>query len=96
MNPDESVGGAHPDQAPVTGIPQSGADLASGVRLVVMVAAVGLAAVGLLSLAAILLTAFLQGEVWPGFVLATYVCLPVAFLLMVSLVVRSFLARRRS
>ncbi|RJT77356.1 hypothetical protein D6T63_15180 [Arthrobacter cheniae] len=58
--------------------------------------AVVFAAIGLVSLAAILATAFLQGTVWPGFVLASYFCLPIAFLLMAALVVWSVLARRRS
>ncbi len=62
----------------------------------VMVLAVVFAGIGLLSLAAILTTAFLQGTVWPGFVLATYLCLPIAFLLMMSLVLWSVRTRRRS
>ncbi|OUM41228.1 hypothetical protein [Arthrobacter sedimenti] len=61
-----------------------------------MVLAVVFAAIGLVSLAAILLTAFLQGPVWPGFVLATYFCLPIAFLLMGAAVVSSAISRRRS
>jgi hypothetical protein len=63
---------------------------------VILVLAVIFAAVGLLSLAAILATAFLQGTVWPGFVLATYFCLPIAFLLMASLLIWSAVSRRRS
>ena len=65
-------------------------------RLVLSVAAVACAVIGLIALAAILLTAFLGGTVWPGFVLASYFCLPIAFLLMATLVVLSALARRRS
>lgn len=68
----------------------------AGGRSAILVLAVAFAAVGLLSLVAILLTAFLQGTVWPGFVLATYVCLPLAFLLMVSAVIRAVVSRRRS
>jgi hypothetical protein len=70
--------------------------LSSRARLTLPVLAVVFAGIGLLSLAAILLTALLQGTVWPGFVLAAYFCLPIAFLLMVSVVVRSVLSRRRS
>ncbi|WDF33841.1 hypothetical protein PTW37_02650 [Arthrobacter agilis] len=65
-------------------------------RSIVMILAVAFAVVGLLSLAAILATAFVQGTVWPGFVLASYFCLPIAFLLMVALVVWSVVGRRRT
>ncbi|OUM40748.1 hypothetical protein B8W74_14815 [Arthrobacter agilis] len=64
--------------------------------MIVMILAVAFAIVGLLSLAAILATAFVQGTVWPGFVLASYFCLPTAFLLMVALVVWSVIGRRRT
>lgn len=73
-----------------------GSGRSSRARLTLPVLAVVFAGIGLLSLAAILLTALLQGTVWPGFVLATYFCLPIAFLLMVSVVVRSVVSRRRS
>lgn len=76
--------------------PSTASEPSSRARFAVMVLAVALAAAGILALAAILLTEFLQGDVWPGFVVASYVCLPVAFLLMVSLVVWSFISRRRS
>ncbi len=94
MIPDEPAPSAPID--PAQGRPAGGAEDSSRGRLVVMVFAVALAAVGLLSLAAILLTALLQGAVWPGFVVATYFCLPIAFLLMVSLVLWSVVSRRRS
>ncbi|WP_026551698.1 hypothetical protein [Arthrobacter sp. H20] len=65
-------------------------------RLVLMIAAVVLAAIGLLSLAAVLVTAFLQGTVWPGFVAGAYVCLPVAFVLMMLMVISGIRARKRA
>jgi hypothetical protein len=65
-------------------------------RIVLTVLAVAFAVIGLLSLGAILVTAFFQGTVWPGFVLASYFCLPIAFLLMAALVVWSVVVRRRS
>ncbi|AUZ86638.1 hypothetical protein ACX80L_16845 [Arthrobacter sp. MDT1-48-3] len=83
----------HPLQGPVPG---GDAGRSSRGRFGVLVLAVAFAGIGLLSLAAILVTALLQGTVWPGFVLATYFCLPIAFLLMVSLVAGSVVARRRS
>lgn len=95
MIPDESSPrpSDHPD---VPAVPDGGTGRPSGVWLLVMVLAVVLAGVGLVSLAAILATAFLQGTVWPGFVLASYFCLPIAFLLMVSLLIRSAASRRKS
>lgn len=63
---------------------------------VLMILAVSLAVIGLVALAAILVSALLGWTVWPGFVLASYFCLPVAFLLMAALVVRAALRRRRS
>lgn len=92
MIPDEPAASPSNDQ-PERG---SGAERPSPGRSAVMVLAVAFAAIGLLSLAAILATAFLQGTVWPGFVLATYFCLPIAFLLMSSLVIWSAVSRRRS
>ncbi|MHA7275403.1 hypothetical protein [Arthrobacter sp. HLT1-21] len=65
-------------------------------RLALMVTAVVLAAVGLLCLAAVLVTAFLEGTVWPGFVAGAYVCLPVAFILMMLLVISGIWARKRA
>lgn len=65
-------------------------------RLILMVTAVTLAIIGLLSLAAVLITAFLQGTVWPGFVAGAYVCLPVAFVLMILMVISGIRARRRA
>jgi uncharacterized membrane protein YqjE len=73
-----------------------GSGQSSRLRRALMVLAVAFAAIGLVSLAAILLTAFLQGAVWPGFVLATYFCLPIAFLLMAAAIVSSAVSRRRS
>jgi hypothetical protein len=73
-----------------------GSGRSSRLRRALMVLAVVFAVIGLVSLAAILLTAFLQGSVWPGFVLATYFCLPIAFLLMGAVVVSSAVSRRRS
>jgi uncharacterized membrane protein YqjE len=73
-----------------------GSGQSSRLRRTLMVLAVAFAALGLVSLAAILLTAFLQGAVWPGFVLATYFCLPIAFLMMAAAVVSSAISRRRS
>lgn len=92
MIPDEPAVSPSTDQPG----PGSGAERRSPARFAVMVLAVAFAAIGLLSLAAILATAFLQGTVWPGFVLATYFCLPIAFLLMASLVIWSVVSRRRS
>lgn len=60
-----------------------------------MVTAVVLAAVGLLSLTGVLVTAFLQGDVWPGFMAGAYFCLPIAFVLMIALVLSGVRARRR-
>lgn len=94
MTTDEPMPRRAADQ-PTDG-PPSGVERSSRARLAVMVLAVGLAGVGLLSLAAILVTAFSQETVWPGFVVAAYFCLPIAFLLMVSLVIRSAITRRRS
>ncbi len=94
MTPDEPIPHRAADQ-PTDGAP-SGVETSSRARLAVMVLAVGLAGVGLLSLAAILVTAFFQGTVWPGFLLTAYFCLPIAFLLMVSLVIRSVITRGRS
>ncbi|GAA1133990.1 hypothetical protein GCM10009582_34520 [Arthrobacter flavus] len=65
-------------------------------RLILMVTAVALAIIGLLSLTAVLITAFLQGTVWPGFVAGAYVCLPVAFVLMILMVISGIRARRRA
>lgn len=65
-------------------------------RLVLMVTAVALAAVGLLCLTAVLVTAFLQGDVWPGFMAGAYFCLPIAFVLMIALVISGVRARRRT
>lgn len=76
--------------------PDADADRPSGARFVILVAAVVFASLGILSLAAILVTAFLQGPVWPGFVLGTYVCLPLAFLLMALLIIVSAIERRRT
>jgi hypothetical protein len=92
MIPDEPAASPSTDQPE----PGSGAERSSPGRSAVMVLAVAFAAIGLLSLAAILATAFFQGTVWPGFVLATYFCLPIAFLLMSSLVIWSAVSRRRS
>ncbi|MEG9246977.1 hypothetical protein V6S67_02675 [Arthrobacter sp. Soc17.1.1.1] len=93
MIPDEPAPAHSPDPRHGTGDTQDGR---SRGRSVVLILAVAFAAVGLVSLAAILATAFLQGTVWPGFVLATYFCLPIAFLLMAALVVWSAVSRRRS
>jgi hypothetical protein len=95
MIPDEPPPAPTPD-APLQHPDDGGTERSSGARRVILGLAVTLAAIGLLSLAAILATAFLQGTVWPGFVLATYVCLPIAFLLMASLVVWSAISRRAS
>ncbi|MDQ0733585.1 hypothetical protein [Arthrobacter agilis] len=94
MIPDEPTPAPSPDSPrnAVDDFP----DRTSRGRSVILVLAVIFAAVGLLSLAAILATAFLQGTVWPGFVLATYFCLPIAFLLMASLLIWSAVSRRRS
>ncbi|MHA7210346.1 hypothetical protein [Arthrobacter sp. MDT1-65] len=95
MTPDEPAPAPSPDHLQRnTG--DEAPDGTSRGRSVVLVLAVVFAALGLLSLAAILATAFLQGTVWPGFVLATYFCLPIAFLLMAFLVVWSAVSRRRS
>lgn len=93
MVPDESPHGT--PSTPASARPTAPEQSSRG-RAGLTVLAGTLAAVGFLALVAILLTAFLQREVWPGFVLATYVCLPVAFLLMIALVVMSFISRRRS
>lgn len=65
-------------------------------RTVLTIAAVACAALGLASLVAVLLSAWLQGAVWPGFVAASYVFLPLGFLLMCSLVIGAVINRRRS
>ena len=96
MTPDETAHGAFPDQASSGAVPSANAGRPSRGRSVITVLAVVSAAAGFLALAAILLTALLGGEVRPGFVLATYVCLPLSFLLMVALVVGSFISRRRA
>ncbi|MHA7190379.1 hypothetical protein ACX80N_08835 [Arthrobacter sp. MDT2-16] len=95
MIPDEPAPAPMPHKPPQHP-DDGGTERSSGVRRVILGLAVALAAIGLLSLAAILATAFVQGTVWPGFVLATYFCLPIAFLLMVSLVVWSAISRRDS
>ncbi len=95
MSPEESAPGtprpasseAHADRA---------GEIAGGGPLVLMVLAVGFAVIGLVSLTAILVSAFFQWTVWPGFVLASYFCLPLAFLLMVVLVLRAAIGRRRT
>ncbi len=94
MIPDEPAPAHSPD--PLQSATHDAQDERSPGRSVVLILAVAFAAVGLISLAAILATAFLQGSVWPGFVLATYFCLPIAFVLMASLVVWSAVSRRRS
>jgi hypothetical protein len=95
MTPDEPAPTPTPD-TPLQHPDDGGTERSPGARRLILGLAVTLAAIGLLSLAAILATAFLQGTVWPGFVLATYVCLPIAFLLMASLVVWSAISRRTS
>ncbi|MCU1631486.1 MAG: hypothetical protein JWM61_138 [Micrococcaceae bacterium] len=95
MLPDESASDS-PARDPRDPLAPDLTEPAGRGRLVLTVLAVVFAAIGLVSLAAILATAFLQGTVWPGFVLASYFCLPIAFLLMAALVVWSVLARRRS
>lgn len=94
MTADEPL---HPpaERPAVPAAPLGHTESSSRARLVVMVLAVGLAAVGLVSLVMILGIAYFQGTVWPGLVLATYLCLPAAFLLMMSLVVWSVRSRRR-
>jgi hypothetical protein len=94
MIPEEPAPGASPDAVPPASSPVS-ADRTSRGRSALTVLAAVSAAVGFLALAAILLTALLGRGVWPGFVLTTYVCLPLSFLLMVALVVGSFVSRRR-
>lgn len=96
MIPDEPAPSRSPDQPLPEDVRDSGAEESQRGRSVVMILAVAFAVIGLLSLAAILLAAFLGGYVWPGFVLATYFCLPIAFLLMTSLVLWSVVTRRRS
>ncbi len=96
MIPDEPAQSPTSDQTLRDAAPGAGVAGSSRSRFLVMVLAVAFAAGGLLSLVAVLASAFLGGTVWPGFVLATYFCLPIAFLLMVSLVVWSAIARRRS
>jgi hypothetical protein len=94
MIPDEPAPAHSPD--PLHGAADDARDERARGRSVVLILAVAFAAVGLVSLAAILATAFFQGTVWPGLVLATYFCLPIAFLLMAALVVWSAVSRRRS
>lgn len=96
MIPDEPAPSPSSSQPRGDAAPGGSAEDASRARFLVMALAVAFAVIGLLSLAAILATAFLGGTVWPGFVLATYFCLPIAFLLMTSLVIWSVVARRRS
>ncbi|WP_247828003.1 hypothetical protein [Arthrobacter antioxidans] len=96
MIPDESATNPTSRNAGDTAVPDGAPGGPSRGRFLVMVLAVAFAGVGLVSLAAILATAFLQGIVWPGFVLASYFCLPIAFLLMVSLLIGSVLSRRNS
>ncbi|WP_434992539.1 hypothetical protein [Arthrobacter sp. Ld5] len=94
MTPDEPAPNPASDHPGVAAGPGDGR--LPGGWLLIMVLAVVFAGIGLVSLAAILATAFLQGTVWPGFVLASYFCLPIAFLLMVSLLIRSAASRRKS
>jgi hypothetical protein len=75
--------------APPTAAPQRG-------RTALMLAAVTCTALGLASLIAVLLGAWLQGSAWPGFVYAAFLLLPLAFLLMVALVIGAVVTRRRS
>lgn len=96
MIPEDPAPSRFPDQPPVGSIGGNRAEGSSRGRTAIMVLAVTFAAIGLLSLVAILLSALLQGAVWPGFVLATYFCLPIAFLLMASLVLWSVVSRRNS
>lgn len=96
MIPDEPVSRPPSEQPADTSPAADRAESPSGVRLTIMVLAVVFAVAGLASLVAILATAFLQGTIWPGFVLATYFCLPIAFILMMSLVILSVRSRRRS
>ncbi|WP_104168752.1 hypothetical protein [Arthrobacter sp. SX1312] len=96
MTPDEPATNPTSDHPGDAAVPGGAPGRSSRSRFLVMVLAVAFAGVGLVSLAAILMTAFLQGTVWPGFVLASYFCLPIAFLLMVSLLVRSVISRRNS
>lgn len=96
MIPDDPAQRRSPDQPLPDGDPGAGAEGSSRGRSVVLVLAVTFAAIGFLSLVAILLTAALGGTVWPGFVVATYFCLPIAFLLMASLVIWMVVSRRGS
>jgi hypothetical protein len=63
---------------------------------VLLIAAVTLAVAGLLSLAAVLASAWLGVQPWPGFMAAAYLCLPLAFLLMIASVVIGIVSRGRS
>ncbi|MBJ2122257.1 hypothetical protein I6N91_14840 [Arthrobacter sp. MSA 4-2] len=65
-------------------------------RSALMLAAVSCTALGLASLIAVLVGAWLQGSAWPGFVYAAFLLLPLAFLLMVALVIGAVITRRRS
>jgi hypothetical protein len=99
MIPEEPAPGASPthassDVSADAASPTSAGRTSRGRSALTVLAAVS-AAVGFLALAAILLTALLGRDVWPGFVLLTYVCLPLSFLLMAALVVGSFVSRRR-
>ena len=96
MTPDEPASNPASDHPDITAGPEGADGRLSGGWFLVVVLAVVFAGVGLVSLGAILSTAFVQGTVWPGFVLASYFCLPIAFLLMVSLLIRSALTRRKS
>ena len=95
MIPDEPAPAPSPDDPLRDGTDEPRNETSRG-RSVILVLAVTFAAIGLVSLAAILATAFLQGTVWPGFVLATYFSLPIAFLLMATLVIWSAVSRRTS
>ncbi|MHA7239754.1 hypothetical protein [Arthrobacter sp. TMS1-12-1] len=96
MIPDESAMRPASDHPGDPAVPDGRTGMPSRGRSLTMVLAVTFAGIGLLSLAAILVTAFLQGTVWPGFVLASYFCLPIAFLLMVSLLIWSVVSRRNT
>ncbi|THJ66683.1 hypothetical protein E8P82_06970 [Arthrobacter echini] len=94
MIPDESAP-RFPDEPLPPTAPES-ADRPKRARFVLMVCAVGFAVIGLASLAAILVSAFFDWTIWPGFVLVSYFFLPIAFVLMCSLILLSAISRRRS
>ncbi len=77
--------------------PDNAAELAPQDRILRAgtVAAVILAAIGLMALAAVLISTAVGVQVWSGLLLLAYTCLPVAFIVLIAMVVVGLVRRRQ-